>query len=275
MIRLFIRIALAAAVCDAQPLTEETQRRYVAAVYDMLGIAPTPDTTERIRLRLAAAWSNQEQGEIDGTLFVVNKHRDIQSMPEPRRTSEHALLRISLIQTYRNNAATDPLVRHLLARYDQQNPALAPGNPPLTRESASAWIDLATLATTGSFQISIEEREQGIRAIAQRYSEANAELQMMVSNSIYFATRLKAEWRSMKPQARADWTNMLRSVFHPQPNVQAGQIQHMLNQHSFRMMQNQLNFMQQNTDTIMGSPPYFDPSCNCWKQRGGIVTEFR
>ncbi|MBL8230676.1 MAG: hypothetical protein JNL98_19445 [Bryobacterales bacterium] len=275
MIRTFILTALAAAVCHAQPLTEETQRRYVAAVYDMLGIAPTPDTTERIRQRLAAAWSNQEQGEIDGTLFVVNKHRDIQSMPEPRRTSEHALLRISLIQTYRNNAAADPMVRHLLARYDEQNPALAPGNPPLTRESASAWIDLVTLATTGSFQISIEERERGIRAIAQRYSEANAELQMMVYSSIYFATRLKAEWPSMKPQARADWTNMLRSVFNPQPNVQAGQIQQMLNQHSFRMMQNQLNFMQQNTDTIMGSPPYFDPSCNCWKQRGGIVTEFR
>jgi hypothetical protein len=269
---LFVTLFLRTIAVAAPPLTEDIHRDFQAAVYDALGIPRKGYIDTALRQWRVDAWQQQNTGEIEGTLFIVKSWRDIQRMPEPQRTGAQALLRISMVQTFRQNAATDPVVQTLVALYDQAHPALAPGNPPLTRESANAWVDLILLAKTGGFEISSADREQGIRMIAQQYGQADSPRQLLVFQSIYFVAKLKAEWPTMSVQARQDWRATLRNIFEPQ--AADGQVQHMLNQHSFRMMQNQLNFMKQNTDTIMGSPPYFDPSCNCYKQRGGIVTEF-
>jgi hypothetical protein len=265
---LFLRMAAAA----APPLTEEIHRDFQAAVYDALGIPRKAYINAALRQWRVDAWQQQNTGEIEGTLFIVKHWRDLQRMPEPQRTGAQALLRISIVQTFRQNAAADPVVQTLVALYDQAHPALAPGNPPLTRESADAWVDLILLAKTGGFEISPSDREQGIRMIAQQYAQADPQRQSLVFQSIYLAAKLKAEWPSMSAQTRQDWQATLRSVFEPQAS--GGHLQPMLNQHSLRMMQNQLDFMRQSTDTIMGSPPYFDPSCNCYKQRGGIVTDY-
>jgi hypothetical protein len=269
---LFVTLFLRTTAVAAPPLTEDLHRDFQAAVYDALGIPRKGYIDAALRQWRVDAWQQQNTGEIEGTLFIVKNWRNIQQMPEPQRTGARALLRISIVQTFRQNAGTDPVVQTLVALYDQAHPALAPGNPPLTRESANAWVDLILLAKTGNFETTSADRERGIQMIAQQYGQADAERQLLVFQSIYFMAKLKAEWPTMSVQARRDWRAALRNIF--EPPAAGGEVQHMLNQHSFRMMQNQLNFMKQNTDTIMGSPPYFDPSCNCYKQRGGIVTEF-
>lgn len=269
---LFVTLFLRTTAVAAPPLTEDIHRDFQAAVYDALGIPRKAYIDAVLRQWRVEAWQQQNTGEIEGTLFIVKSWREIQQMPQPQRTGAQALLRISIVHTFRQNAAADPVVQTLVALYDQAHPALAPGNPPLTMESANAWVDLILLAKTGGFEISGADREKTIRMIAQQYRQADTQRQTLVFQSIYLAAKLKAEWPTMSAQARQDWQSTLRNIFEPQA---AGEpVQHMLNQHSFRMMQNQLNFMKQNTDTIMGSPPYFDPSCNCYKQRGGIVTEY-
>ncbi len=261
---------LAAAI---PPLTPQIQNDFAAAVAEALDLPADPPLAKLLREWRQSAWDNRDQGEIDGTLYIVNAYRRHATLSPAQATGARALLRISLIATLRRNAPADPVAAELVRLYERRHPALADGDPPLILEAADAWVDLIALAKTGGFSLSPSVRQAEKRALIEAYPNAGADRQLLVFQSIYFATRLKAEWPQLSAAARQDWTARIRGIFAP-PTMDST-LQHMLNQHSFRMMQNQLEFMKQNTDTILGSPPYFDPSCNCWKQRGGVVTEYR
>jgi hypothetical protein len=49
----------------------------------------------------------------------------------------------------------------------------------------------------------------------------------------------------------------------------------MVGNHNTRLLVNELNFMRDMQQDIMGSAPYWNPSSQSWEQKGGIVTEFR
>jgi hypothetical protein len=55
----------------------------------------------------------------------------------------------------------------------------------------------------------------------------------------------------------------------------AQHIRHQMNGHFMQMLSNELKFVAQNQQTIMGSAPYWNPASQAWEQKGGIVIEFR
>ena len=49
------------------------------------------------------------------------------------------------------------------------------------------------------------------------------------------------------------------------------QLRHQVSNHSMQMMANELNFMSQNQQTIMGSASYWNPASQSWEQKGGTL----
>ncbi len=271
--------AVAQVLADGDPpLTQEIVAEFVKATeFTTLGKF-TPQQTERMRTILIKYWS-------DGTtpravVGTVDGMRQLRALPA--RTQRLALTSNIMGFLIRADEAVkqgDESSILMLEVYRQSNPALVPEAPLFSKALADAYID--AFLFLGSVQsgkpepkLSEASRQKLRVQLARDFAKAEKEQREQFQENVAKVMGHMIQWPNMDELDRLLVRADLGAKLTPQEQQTVMQARQMMSQHNHQMMSNQLNFMKQNTDTIMGSAPYWNPSENRWEQKGGIVTEF-
>ena len=88
-------------------------------------------------------------------------------------------------------------------------------------------------------------------------------------------TSYRIQWPEMDALQRLSVRAELGAPLSIEEQQLLQQYRHLLSNQQTSLLVNELNFMRDMQQTIMGSAPYWNPASQAWEQKGGIVTEFR
>jgi acyl-CoA reductase-like NAD-dependent aldehyde dehydrogenase len=121
-------------------------------------------------------------------------------------------------------------------------------------------------------------RQAAYQSAIAEYQRMTAEQQLDLASKSGKTHHFRHQWAQMTPAERA-YTKMnaggqLTAQEKQQVAMLQQQIAQMGSQNNMQLLQNEINHMRQNQQTIMGSGPRWNQTLGRWEQVGGIVTDF-
>ncbi len=268
-------------------LTNEMLIAYEDFIAYLLDITFTTSEKQQIRQLLKGYWQSGDAEKIQLTLNILDMCEQFMA----REVEEREFLRVQmlpniLLETQKVAEAGDAEAQVLFDAYYRENPPIASGRPPLTRDLVDAFLNADYFVQTQIYGKKIpamgaKSKEVAYKAAAADYKKLSAEQQKQVVEHALKFGALQTQWKNMNREERlmAQVNFGATENLSPQDQMMIAQMQqqmnHMMRSHSIKMFTNELNFMQQSQQMIMGSAPRWNPACNCYEQIGGIVTEYR
>jgi hypothetical protein len=242
---------------------------------------PTPAQRERIREIVRAEFLQDPAGVAGQLAQLRDGMVQMQALPaETRRLALDATRLGFLVKSEQDAAAGDALSRVVLEIYRAVHPPIDPRAPIFSAQVADAFIDAFLFhgeVTSGepAPRLSAQSRQQLRREVAADYARAPEEVRRQMTESMARITTHRIQWPDMDELQRLSVRADLGSRLSMEEQQLLQQTRHMVASHNTRMLVNELNFMRDMQQDIMGSAPYWNPSSQSWEQKGGIVTEFR
>ena len=238
----------------------------------------TPAQRNRMQQILSKHWNDGvTAGQVMGTIEGAQKLRAL-----PARTQHLALMAnimgfLTRADEFRRQGDEYSIL--VLEVYSASNPPLMAQEPLFGKRVADAYIDAflflgAVRSGKPGPKLGEESRQKLRLELARDYHRANKQQRDQFQQNVGGVLGHMIQWPQMSELDRLLVRADLGAKLTPQEQQYVMQARQMMSQHNHQMMSNQLNFMRQNQDTIMGSAPYWNPSANRWEQKGGIVTEF-
>lgn len=268
-------------------LTAEMLTTYEGFIAYLLDIEFNTAEKTKLRQFVRGYWQTGDAEKIQTTLNILELCEQFMA----REAEERELLRVQmlpniLLETAKYAKQGDAEAQLLLDAYYRNNPPIAPGNPPLTRDMVDAFLNADYFVQTQIYKkkmspMDAKNKEITYKKAADDYKKLTAEQQKQIAEYSLKFGALQIQWKNMSPQERlmAQVNYGATDNLSSQEKMQIAQLQqqlrHMSSNHAMKMFTNELNFMQQSQQMIMGSAPRWNPACNCYEQIGGIVTEFR
>lgn len=238
------------------------------------------NSTQRARVQavLERQWSDGTTAS--NVVQTIEGHQRLLALPA--RTQRLALmsnLMGYLVASEETAAQGDDYSKVVLEIYTKANPALIPEAPLFSKVLADAYVDAflfigAVRSGKPEPKIGEPSRQKLRLELARDYAKADRQSRDQFQKAVGSVIGHMLHWHTMgeldRLMAKAD----LGAKLTPQEQQAVMQARQMMSNHSMQMMSNQLGWMRQNTDTIMGSAPQWNPASNRWEQKGGIITEF-
>ncbi len=135
---------------------------------------------------------------------MMQLHDDLARMPLKQRQTVRELLRYKALGEQRKKAAQgDADAAWLVGEFDRQHPAIAPADPPLTRETAAAYFEMLQYVAS---PLADGGRDSVIAQIAAEYPAMTA----AVRDQIQMVPAIMAVIRNYAPSMHADELESLR-----------------------------------------------------------------
>lgn len=178
----------------------------------------------------------------------------------------------------------DPEARFMLDLYYSALPPIAPGALPLTADVVDALIDFDYFFNTevkGLKTGPIDDnyrRKMHEEAVA-KWKTLDAAGQQAVFESASQVGLHRLQWAQASPDERL----MIRARVVGASNLSPAEQQRLavlqqrqasFSQQQSQLITNELQYMRQNQQIIMGNGTYYNQTLGRWEQHGGIVTEF-
>ncbi|MBD2201855.1 hypothetical protein H6G33_10905 [Calothrix sp. FACHB-1219] len=262
-------------------LTQDVIDKVITINEFSLNVKMTPQERQEFGSIMARYW-NADGGKLQQTVSqLLPAYDQLMQMPEKtRKLARRANTLTFLLGLEQNAQAKDEISILMLRAYRRVHPPLLAEVPFVSAEVADAFIDAYVFinevksgrkAPTMS-EAALAKTRLGIAADFARMSEANRN---QFVEQMQRTTNLMLNWDKMESWEQLLTRAEVGAPLSPQEQQMVQQIQQQLNGHSMQMMANELKFIAQNQQTIMGSAPYWNPSSQAWEQKGGIVTEYR
>ncbi|MBZ5561413.1 MAG: hypothetical protein LAP13_03225 [Acidobacteriia bacterium] len=203
------------------PLTQQMADE--AACY-FAWLLETPLTNEQqvlLQRYLVGRWQKHDEEEIRGTGELAQAYEKIKQMPEAQQQLVRQEVLPANLAEFRKGSA-DPtgkeITRELAAIYDASHKAIAPGNPPLTRQMTDAYVEVTYFLLTeasGSTlpPLTAQIRDQWAQAIAQTYPKLPDAQRKQITQMPRLAAALRVWWptvpENQKVQYRQTWKQSL------------------------------------------------------------------
>ncbi len=213
----------------------------------------------------------------------------LMDMPEQERMAMCRQMRaITLMEQWKLAKTGDAEAQFMLDLYYAAHPPLAQGPPHLTPDIVDALIEFDHFFNTevkGLKTGPIDQpfREKMYKEAVAKWATLNAQGKEDVLKTASQVSVQRIKWANSGPEDRLMIKANLVGVqnLSPQEKQQLQQIQSMMaqmnamvQQHQHQMLNNELQFMRQNQQTIMGNGTYYNQTLRRWEQHGGVVTEF-
>jgi len=276
----------------AQPDTtaDPDLRRYNALVEMLFDVKMTH--AERAQLRTFADSyrfsDNAQQNQVFENCLVF--YEQLMAMPASERDAQCRKLRaITLNENWKVAKTGDAEAKWMLDLYYAAHPPLAPGAPPLTREIVDAIIEFDYFFNVEVKGIKAEPmdaafREKMYKEAIDKWKTLDAAQQREMFETAAKVALQRLQWEQSTPEQRLlvkanvvgekNLSEEERRYLAQFMQAQAAQL-NQLRQQQTQLITNELQFMRQNQQTIMGNGTYYNQTLGRWEQHGGIVTEFR
>ena len=201
------------------PLTEETVGRFTEFFEWAFDVHLTVDQRQVLRKYAVDAWSQKKKSDMDDVIQVVGQQVELSKLDAQKR----ALVRVQVepeLLTQMRNQPNEPMAKWALAVYEASHKVLAPGSPPLTRQSTDAFLDaLFFMAGEVSGQQSVPDqklKDDWAKGLATNYPKISAELKTQIAGMPLFAAVMRVSWPTLsaaeKAQYRAQWREQLKTI---------------------------------------------------------------
>jgi hypothetical protein len=201
------------------PLTEETVGRFTEFFEWAFDVQLTVEQCQVLRKYAVDAWSQKKKSDMDDVLQVVQQQAELAKLDAPKRALVRAQIEPELLTQMRNQP-NEPMAKWALAVYESSHKVIAPGSPPLTRQSTDAFLDaLFFMAGEVSGQQSVPDqklKDDWAGALATNYPKMAAELKQQIAGMPLFAALMRVGWPTLsgdeKAQCRAQWGEQLKTI---------------------------------------------------------------
>ncbi len=279
-------IAMTIAVCAAtHAYAQVWDPRWGDLVADsnalILDARPTAAQREQVREIVQREFESDPAGMAQQLAQLEDGLAQMRALPAETRRLALAATRLDfLLKSEQDAARGDALSRLALESYRAAHPPLDPRAPIFSAQVADAFIDAFLFhGEISSGQpapsLSAERRQQLRREVAGDYVRAAAADRRRMTESMARITSYRIQWPEMDALQRLSVRAELGAPLSIEEQQLLQQYRHLLSNQQTSLLVNELNFMRDMQQTIMGSAPYWNPASQAWEQKGGIVTEFR
>jgi hypothetical protein len=273
---------------------------------------PTPDTDpehqkyQTLVEFLLDLQLNQEQGKkLDQYIDTYRHSRDPQRRqvyancmalhdqlmamsPEDRKAQARMLGQGIILEQWKEAQKGDEEAQFMLDLYYSAHPPLTQGNLPLTREIIEELMDFDYFFNTTIKGVQAPKpdaafRQKMYQETIKSWNEMSQEQRMdfwqkAAQVGLY---RLKWAYADQGTRSMIRYNVVGEQGLSPtEKQLVLAQLQQMQNQigglrnQQWQVLQNEMQYMRQNQQTIMGNGTYYNQTLRRWEQHGGIVTEF-
>ncbi|MCU0755385.1 MAG: hypothetical protein MUE46_09720 [Xanthomonadales bacterium] len=247
----------------------------------ILEASPTIAQREQVRELVRSEFERDPVTTLQQLMQLEQGLQQMRELPAGTRALALGATRLEfLLKSERDAAAGDALSRVVLESYRAAHPPIDPRAPIFSAQVADAFIDAFLFHGEVSSgrpapRLSAAEREQLRREVAGDFVRANEETRQRMIESMARITSYRIQWPELDDLQRLSVRAELGAPLSLEEQQLLQQYRHLVSGHQTKMLANELNFMRDMQQTIMGSAPYWNPASQSWEQKGGIVTEFR
>lgn len=261
-------------------LSPDVLNKVIAINEYALNVRMTPQERQEFGAIVSRHWNTD--GNLRQTVSqLLPAYDQLMQLPEAtRRLTMQANKLIFLRNLQRDAAARDEISILMLRAYHRVHPPLMAQVPYVSAEVADAFINAYVFINElksgqNAPPMNAASRNQLRMEVAGDFARMSEADQNQFVERLQRITTLMISWPQMDPAGQLMARAGVGAPLSMQEQQMVQQLRHQVSNHSMQMMTNELNFMAQNQQTIMGSAPYWNPASQSWEQKGGIVTEFR
>ena len=201
------------------PLTEETVGRFTEFFEWAFDVQLTVEQREVLRKWTVDSWTQKKTSDMNDVVQLVQQQTELAKLDAQQRGLVRLKIEPELLSQMRNQP-NEPMAKWALAVYESSHRAIAPGTPPLTRQSTDAFLD-ALFFQVGevSGQPSVPDqklKDDWAKALATNYPKMTPDLKKQIAGMPMQAALLRVSWPSLsaeqKAQYRAQWAEQLKTL---------------------------------------------------------------
>jgi hypothetical protein len=201
------------------PLTEETVGRFTEFFEWAFDVQLTIEQRQVLRKWTVDSWTQKKASDMNDVVQLVQQQTDLSKLDAQQRGLVRLKLEPELLSQMRNQP-NEPMAKWALAVYEASHRAIAPGAPPLTRQSTDAFLDaLFFMVGEVSGRESVPDqklKDDWAKGLAANYPKMTAELKRQIAGMPMQAALLRVSWPALsnqqKAQYRAQWAEQLKTL---------------------------------------------------------------
>ena len=201
------------------PLTEETVGRFTEFFEWAFYVQLTVEQRQVLRKYAVDTWSQKKKSDMGDVIQVVRQQIELAKLDAQKRALVRVQVEPELLAQMRNQP-NEPMAKWALAVYEASHRIIAPGSPPLTRQSTDAFLDaLFFMAGEVSGQQSVPDqklKDDWATGLATNYPRMSVELKKQIAGMPLFAAVMQVSWPTLsaaeKAQCRTQWAEQLKTV---------------------------------------------------------------
>jgi hypothetical protein len=201
------------------PLTEEMVGGLTEYFEWAFDVFLTNDQRLGLRNYAVDAWTRRKKSDMDLVVQAVQQQAQLSRLDAEQRATLRVTFEPDLLDAMRKQPNA-PIARWALAVYKASHRTIAPGTPPLTRQSTDAFLDALF------FMVGVVSGEQAVpdqklkddwaKALAANYPNMSAELKQQIAGMPMLMATIRMSWpglsKSVKAQYRAQWAEELKTL---------------------------------------------------------------
>jgi hypothetical protein len=206
-----------------QPLlTEETVGRLTEFFEWAFDVHLTNDQSQVLRKYAIDSWTRKKKSDMDDIVQTVQQQIDLAKLSAEERRYVRVKIEPELLDQMRAQP-NEPMARWALAVYESSHKIIAPGTPPLTRQSTDAYLETLFFMTGEvSGQSPVPDRklaDDWAKALAANYPNTSPELKQQIAGMPLFLATMRMAWprlsESVKAKYREQWAKELKTLLPP------------------------------------------------------------
>lgn len=269
-------------------LTKSMMEQHAQFVQKLLDVTYTPQQKQKHFQLIKDYWVKNDYKGMQNISNNLQYAKQLFSYSEAELQAVIKQVRSALIIDLIEDGKQAEDSRWYLQTYLAAHPPLLTGEIPFIKETADALLDCEffinkELKSMKVKALSKEQREAAYKELSAQWLSLNSEKKKTLMRGVSNMGLVAWRWAKMsyldKIFVKAQYvgeqylTQAERNAYQKAIAQTNSQLQQLHGQ-QWGLIQNELNFMKQSTDIIMGRGIRWDPSRNRYVQDGGIVTEF-
>lgn len=273
--------ALAQTLVEGPPaLTQQMVDVAIRANEMIMNLKMKPAHKQRFTAVLVEQW--QRGGELHEQLPQLQESfAKLTALPERTQRLALASTRLTFLNRLERDAKNgDEISVVMLQAFREAHKPINPAVPMFNNDVADAYIDAylfhgSIMSNKPAPRLGAESRQKLRVELARDYSRMSQEQRDQMNEVLGRITSYMIQWPTLDELEKLMVRAQIGAPLSMQERELVQQARHMMSNHNMQMMTNELNFMRDSQQMIMGSAPYWNPTTQSWEQKGGIVTEFR
>jgi len=209
------------------PLTEETVGRFTEFFEWAFDVHLTNDQCQILRKYAIDSWTRKKKSDMDDIVQTVQQQIDLAKLPADQRRYVRVKIEPELLDQMRKQP-NEPMARWALAVYESSHKILAPGTPPLTRQSTDAFLESLFFMTgevSGKPSVPDQKlKDDWAKTLAANYPKMSAEMKQQIAGMPMYASTMRMAWpelsEEVKARYRVQWAEELKTLL-PAPAPKA------------------------------------------------------